>query len=182
MIRTRVGYAGGKKSFPTYYSLGDHTETIEIDFDPAVISYEDLLEVFWANHNPYGEPWSRQYMSIILYHNEGQRRVAQRSRDRRKRASGAKPHTEIQPLETFYFAESYHQKYRLQNHSALMAENPAYVSRGRCPFVGSTVAARLNGYIAGYGTREQLGKERKGMGLSREGYGVLKELLRRSTR
>lgn len=70
MIRTRVGYAGGSKENPTYYSLGDHSETIQIDYDPTQISYGQLLEVFWNSHNPTYEPWSRQYMSIIFYHSE----------------------------------------------------------------------------------------------------------------
>jgi len=52
VIRTRVGYAGGSTNNPTYYNLGDHSETVQIDYDPTRISYEELLEVFWDSHNP----------------------------------------------------------------------------------------------------------------------------------
>ncbi len=52
MIRTRVGYAGGSEENPTYYDLGGHTETVEIDYDPTRISYEELLAIFWDSHNP----------------------------------------------------------------------------------------------------------------------------------
>src|SRR6056297_3828024 len=66
VIRTRVGYAGGSTEGPTYKMIGDHTETIEIDYDPAVISYRELLEIFFDSHNPYSQSYSRQYASLIL--------------------------------------------------------------------------------------------------------------------
>jgi len=55
VVRTRVGYAGGTTEGPTYKMIGDHTETIEIDYDPAVISYRELLEIFFDSHNPYSQ-------------------------------------------------------------------------------------------------------------------------------
>src|SRR5262249_18399740 len=73
VVRTRVGYTGGTSKDPTYYSLGDHTETLQIDFDPTVITYEQLLEVFWHTHNPCAQPWSRRYMSTVFYHGESQK-------------------------------------------------------------------------------------------------------------
>ena len=63
---------------PTYYSLGDHTETIDVEFDPDVTSYEDMLKLFWKNHDPSSK-CSRQYMSAIFYHDEGQREAAERT-------------------------------------------------------------------------------------------------------
>ena len=57
VIRTRVGYAGGTTESPTYHNIGDHTETIQIDYNPAKISYEQLLEIYWDNHNPAVQPW-----------------------------------------------------------------------------------------------------------------------------
>ena len=60
VVRTRVGYAGGDKVNPTYKMIGDHTETIEIDYDPEVISYTELLEIFFASHDPYRAAYSRQ--------------------------------------------------------------------------------------------------------------------------
>ena len=66
MVRTRVGYAGGMKINPTYYDLGDHTETIQIDYDPAKITYEKLLDVFWDSHNPYSAVVETIYVNNIL--------------------------------------------------------------------------------------------------------------------
>ena len=80
MVRTRVGYAGGTKENPTYTSLGDHSEAIRIDYDPTRISYAELLEIFWQSHNCTSRAYSRQYMSIILYHDEEQRKLAEESR------------------------------------------------------------------------------------------------------
>ena len=73
MIRTRVGYAGGTKKNPAYHNLGDHTETIQIDYDPTKISFEKLLETFWDSHNPAQRSWSRQYMSVHVHHILSQR-------------------------------------------------------------------------------------------------------------
>ena len=76
MVRTRVGYAGGLKENPSYYGLGDHSETIQIDYAPTRISYQELLDVFWSSHNPQQRPWSTQYKSMILYHTDEQKRLA----------------------------------------------------------------------------------------------------------
>ena len=62
LLGTRVGYAGGTKDKPSYYSLGDHTETVDLDYDPEVTDYDKLLKMFWNNHNPTIN-CSRQYMS-----------------------------------------------------------------------------------------------------------------------
>lgn len=94
--------------------MGDHTETVQIDFDPETISYEELLEVFWASHRPTVPPASRQYASIIFTHGEEQRRLAEASKARLEAAVG-RLYTDIVPLERFYLAEDYHQKYYLRN-------------------------------------------------------------------
>ncbi len=65
-VRTRVGYAGGTLANPTYYNLGDHTETIEMDYDPDVITYTELLAIFWNSHDPTSPSYSRHYKSIIF--------------------------------------------------------------------------------------------------------------------
>ena len=115
MVRTRVGYAGGAKANPTYYALGDHAETIQIDYDPTRISYEELLNVFWESHNPTSPSWSRQYMSAIFYHNEEQQRLAQDTKARQEAKLGTKIYTEIVPYTQFYLAEDYHQKYHAKH-------------------------------------------------------------------
>lgn len=155
MVRTRVGYAGGKKKDPTYHSLGDHTETIQIDYDPTQISYEELLDVFWNSHSPTSRSRSRQYMAAVFYHNAEQRKLAVESRDREAVKRKGKIYTEILSFTGFYLAESYHQKYWLRQERDLMKEFNAIYPNDE-DFVNSTAAARLNGYLGGYGKLEDL--------------------------
>ncbi|MFX1411650.1 MAG: peptide-methionine (S)-S-oxide reductase, partial [Promethearchaeota archaeon] len=121
-MRTRVGYAGGTTENPTYYRLGDHSETLQIDYDPTRVSYQDLLDVFWRSHNPTRPAGSRQYMSIIFYHDDEQKRLALETRDREAARRNATIYTEIVPATGFTWAEDYHQKYRLRQVPALMRE------------------------------------------------------------
>lgn len=165
MVRTRVGYAGGKKKNPTYHDLGDHTETIQMDYDPAVITYEQLLDVFWDSHNAAVPSWSRQYMSIIFTHNDEQKRLAILSRDREAAKTKSKIVTEIRPAGEFFLAEDYHQKYLLRSERDILREFTAIYPSER-DFVNSTAAARVNGYLDGYGTPADLRAELPGFGLS----------------
>ncbi|GAI50142.1 unnamed protein product, partial [marine sediment metagenome] len=147
----RVGYAGGTKDNPSYHDLGDHSETVQIDYDPTRISYEELLDVFWKSHDPTQRPWSRQYMSLVLYHNDEQKRMAMETRDREEARTGSKIYTEIVPAAKFYPAEAYHQKYWLQQKPDLMKEF-SVIYPDSDAFTASTAAARVNGYLGGYGT------------------------------
>jgi len=165
VIRTRVGYSGGTSPKPTYHRLGDHSETIQIDYDPKVISYQDLLEVFWRSHNPAGQSWSRQYMTAVFYHHEEQKRLAEETRDQAARRLGQKIKTQILPLTGFHWAEDYHQKYYLRMVSDLAGELLAVYPNSN-DFVSSTAAARLNGYVSGCGSPAQLEGEIDGLGLS----------------
>jgi peptide-methionine (S)-S-oxide reductase len=178
VVRTRVGYAGGTKKNPTYHDLGNHTESIQIDYDPAVISYEKLLTVFWNAHNPYGQSWSRQYLSIIFFHNDKQKRLATVSREREEARTKARISTEILPFTGFYRAEDYHQKYRLRSERDLMSEFRAMYPAEE-DFMNSTAAARINGYLDGYGTLEDLLEELPGLGLSPAGAARLTEIVKR---
>ena len=120
------GYAGGSVENPDYKSVcagaTGHAEVVRITFDPAVIGYADLLHIFWRIHDPttlnrQGGDVGTQYRSIILYHDEEQRRAAERSKaetDASDLWSGAIV-TEIEPLETFYEAEAYHHDYYRNN-------------------------------------------------------------------
>ena len=177
MIRTRVGYAGGTAKEPTYYNLGDHSETIQIDYDPTQVSYAELLDVFWNSHSPTSRPWSRQYMSIIFYHNDRQRRLATETRDREAARIDAKIFTEIVPFAGFYLAEDYHQKYRLQQVPELMQEFEAMYADAN-DFVDSTAAARVNGYLGGHGRFEGLQAEIDSLGLSPAGREKLMDTVR----
>lgn len=164
-MRTRVGYAGGSKKNPTYRKLGNHMETVQIDFDPAQVTYAKLLDVFWANHDPTQRSWSRQYKSAIFYQNEEQRLLAVAAKDRLASRLKKKIRTEILPYTQFYRAEDYHQKYSLQSNPDQMRKFRA-IYPDFADFVDSTAAARLNGYLNGSVTWEVLAAEIDEMTLS----------------
>ncbi|MBE0427676.1 MAG: peptide-methionine (S)-S-oxide reductase [Nitrospirae bacterium] len=165
MVRTRVGYAGGITENPTYHNLGDHTESIQIDYDPSSISYGDLLTLFWeSNHNEYPS-WSQQYKSIIFYHNDTQRVLALESKEGKERERGKKLYAEIVPFTRFYLAEDYHQKFHLRREYDMLEEFHLMYPKER-DFINSTSAARVNGYLAGYGTYAALTRELGSLGLS----------------
>jgi peptide-methionine (S)-S-oxide reductase len=165
VIRTRVGYSGGQTKDPTYRSIGDHSETIQIDYDPTRLSYKDLLAVFWQSHDPTSKSWSRQYKSAIFYHNDEQRKLALETRTLEEKQRNKKIQTEIVPFGKFYLAEDYHQKYELRGHSELMSEFKAMYPRD-IDFINSTAAARVNGYISGYGSPEEINATIENLGLS----------------
>lgn len=165
VLRTRVGYAGGVKKEPTYRSLGDHTEVTRIEYDPEVTTYNDLLELFWKNHDPTRNYSSRQYMSAIFYHDETQKGLAEKSLQEYQKGLRAPITTKIVKLELFYDAEEYHQKYRLQQLTGLYK---SLENSGMKDVTKSHVAARLNGYVGGFGTLEAFDAEWSQLGLSKQ--------------
>ncbi|WP_406657381.1 peptide-methionine (S)-S-oxide reductase MsrA [Methanolobus sp. ZRKC2] len=122
VLATTVGFMGGMTEYPTYQqvSTGEtgHAEVVQIIFDPQVVSYEKLLELFWEVHNPTkpadeGEKIQSQYRSVIFYHNENQHIIAVNSK-RDQESSGRFKRdiiTEILPATRFYKAKEYHQQY-----------------------------------------------------------------------
>ncbi len=119
---TAVGYSGGRTSNPSYEDVCSdetgHAEVVEVDYDPKIVPYDRLLDVFWENHNPtqlnrQGPDVGTQYRSVIFFHDAEQEKAARASRDRLA-ASGryARPIvTEISPARPFWRAEEYHQRY-----------------------------------------------------------------------
>lgn len=122
VVETTVGYLGGHMKNPTYQDVctdeTGHAEVVQVKYDPAKVSYDQLLDVFWSNHDPttlnrQGPDWGKQYRSAIFFHTPEQEREARASKDKTQ-ASGRfrRPIvTEITPASTFYPAEDYHQKY-----------------------------------------------------------------------
>ncbi len=163
-MRTRVGYAGGTTPDPTYHRLGDHSECVEIDYEADVITYDDLLAVFWSSHDPRGRSYSRQYRSAILVRDEQQSAAAERSKAAIESRLGHVS-TSIETLDRFYRAEDYHQKYRLRGSRRVFGELRSVMSDERA-FIDSTAAARLNGWLDGWGTEAQLERELPLIGLS----------------
>jgi len=125
---TAVGYAAGHTPNPTYREvcsgMTGHAEVVLVVFDPKRIGYDDLLKVFWENHDPtqgmrQGNDVGTQYRSGIYYHDDEQRRAAERSRDMFQTQLTAAGYgvitTEILPAPEFYYAEDYHQQYLAKN-------------------------------------------------------------------
>jgi peptide-methionine (S)-S-oxide reductase len=160
-----VGYSGGTRKNPTYHSLGDHSETLQIDYDPSQVSYPQLLAIFWAAHSPQDQSWSRQYRNVLFYHDEEQKRLALESKIQVEAKVKGKVLTEILPAAEFYLAEDYHQKYYLRGESSLLKEFKAIYPK-ELDFVNSTAAARANGFMSGYGDLDLLKAEVNLYGLS----------------
>jgi peptide-methionine (S)-S-oxide reductase len=121
------GYAGGQMPNPTYKDVCNentgHAEVIQIEFDPGKTSYEQLLEVFWAAHDPttlnrQGADEGTQYRSVILYQNDAQKAAAEKSLAAAQKEYAGKVVTQVVPLTKFYPAEQYHQDYYRNNEHA----------------------------------------------------------------
>jgi hypothetical protein len=124
-----------------------------------------LLDIFWESHNPTVQSWSQQYKTAVFYHNEEQKRLSEESRDMMASSLSGKVVTRMLPFTGFQLAEGYHQKYKLKNHMSILHEFEAKYPDVE-GMVSSTAAARLNGYLGGNGTCEQLKAEISGFGLS----------------
>jgi peptide-methionine (S)-S-oxide reductase len=152
VVSSAVGYAGGFTPNPTYEEVCSgrtgHAEVVLVAYDPARVTYDELVRVFWENHDPtqgmrQGNDAGTQYRSIILVANDAERRAAEASRDayaERLRAAGFGPiTTEIADAGPFYYAEAYHQQY--------LAKNP----RGYCPDHSTGVSCPIGlGVRAGF--------------------------------
>jgi peptide-methionine (S)-S-oxide reductase len=120
VTKTEVGYEGGTLENPSYEDVCAHTtghaEVVQVTYDPERISYEQLLNVFWAKHDPtqlnrQGWDIGDQYRSVIFFEDEEQREVALRSKAEEQTRHGKPVVTQVEPAQTFYVAEDYHQQY-----------------------------------------------------------------------
>ena len=117
---TRVGYSGGTLENPTYEDVCSHTtghaEVVEVTYDPERVSYEELLDVFWKKHDPtqlnrQGWDIGDNYRSVVFFHDDEQREAASRSKAHEQTNWRAPIVTQIEPAQTFYEAEDYHQQF-----------------------------------------------------------------------
>lgn len=124
VLSTMVGYIGGHTENPTYKEVctdsTGHAEAVQIEFDPEKVSYEQLLEIFWANHNPttlnrQGPDFGSQYRSAIFYHSADQEARARASLQKAQSRFDRPIVTQIVPVAPFYKAEEYHQQYVLKS-------------------------------------------------------------------
>jgi len=129
VIDVRSGYTGGSTENPTYEDIctgkTGHAEVIQIDFDPSLIRYKKLLDIFWKSHDPttlnrQGGDTGTQYRSVIYFHSETQKELARKSKDAadKMKLYSDPIVTEISPLTKFYIAENYHQDYYRINQNA----------------------------------------------------------------
>jgi peptide-methionine (S)-S-oxide reductase len=130
---TAVGYAGGTKENPTYEDVctdkTGHAEVVEVEFDPLQVKYEDLLDIFWSNHNPttlnrQGPDVGTQYRSVIFYHSPEQKAAAESSKEKIDKSGRFRRPvvTQVEAAPRFWRAEEYHQRYlekRGQTHCAI---------------------------------------------------------------
>lgn len=129
VIKVSSGYSGGKSANPSYEEVSSgksgHAEVVQIIYDPAAISYDELLEAFWASHDPtqlnrQGNDIGPQYRSVIFYHNDEQKEKAVKYKNllNESNAYDKEVVTEISPFRGFYIAEDYHQDYFKLNRQA----------------------------------------------------------------
>jgi len=176
-VRTRVGYCGGTTKNPTYHNLSDHTETVDIEFDPAQTTYQKLLDIFWDNHDPTA-CHKRQYMSAIFYNNEEQKKLAESSLSSIQKKTARPIATKILPNEAFYDAEDYHQKYMLRQQPSLLQS----LGLDGKKLVKSHVAARLNGYVGQFGDLNEFEKEWPTLGITEEQADYMKQQMTSGSR
>lgn len=173
-----MGYTGGTTENPTYRNMGDHTESIQIDYDPETISYEQLLDIFWKNHNPSQQHFfrDRQYMSLVVYYNHSQKVKALKSKENLEVNENKTIYTEFQPYSTFYIAENYHQKYLLKRYKNVIASLEKLYST-HDELINGTMTARLNGFVRGKGSLADLKEEVKTWNISDERKATALEVL-----
>lgn len=148
-----------------------------MDFDPARLSFERLLERIWESHRPDGRNTSGQYMHAIFYHDDEQKRVAQASKIALEKKLGKPVTTRILPVRSFTMAEDYHQKYILKQNRDLMRELQRIYPQHR-DIVASTAASRMNGYAGGNGSADQLAGELPRLGLGPHAEKILLKMVR----
>ncbi|APH21529.1 methionine-S-sulfoxide reductase [Clostridium botulinum] len=167
VVKTYVGYTGGNTLFPTYNSIGDHLETLEVYYDSSKIAFENLLTIFEENHNYIVRPNLLQYYSAIFYNNENEKELCLDWKKNKKEELKTEVLTKISPIEKFYYAEFYHQKYYVQLEPVIMSNLRSKFSTGN-DLISSPLCHKLNAYLAGYGSLKELNKEIEDFNLSED--------------
>jgi len=164
VVRTCVGYAGGTTAAPTYEAIGDHIETVRVEYDPDRCTYDDLLDVFWDAHNPTRAPFKRQYQPALFPYTEAQAERARATRDAAAARHDEALTTEIIAEPAFHRAERYHQKHSLRHYDALMDPLRTLYPADDA-FVDSPAVTLLNGYAGGHRAPARLADDRSRLGL-----------------
>uniref|UniRef100_A0A914NN61 peptide-methionine (S)-S-oxide reductase n=1 Tax=Meloidogyne incognita TaxID=6306 RepID=A0A914NN61_MELIC len=146
VLKTRVGYSGGTSPSPTYQNIGDHTEIVEIQFNPELTKFKEIINLFYSKHN-FTLPQKTQYKSVILYVDEEQKKIALEEMEKAKEKYNKNTifYTFLQKFEKFYQAEDYHQKYWLRCENNIFKE----LNLSNSQLINSTLATKINGYLSG---------------------------------
>ena len=155
VVRTRVGYAGGTRTDPSYHALGDHTEVVQVDFDPERTSYRALAGRALDAHDPNRQVRTTQYQNVVFAVTAAQRETLAAVLEERGLQADA-IETRIERLDRFYPAEDYHQKHSLRGTPGLQ---PVFDELGYddVELRESPAAAKLNGAAGGYDVGGDLG-------------------------
>ena len=148
VVRTRVGYAGGTKPDPSYDVIGDHTEVLQVDYDPEKVSFTDLVDQAFEQHAPLNRPKKRQYQNIIFTATDRQ----EEQLDRYLETNGydrESIETRLESLESFHLAETYHQKFNLRG-KRWITDPFSEAGYDDADIRESPAAAKLNAHVAGH--------------------------------
>ncbi|MCK8058533.1 MULTISPECIES: peptide-methionine (S)-S-oxide reductase [unclassified Fusibacter] len=165
VLRTRVGYTGGTGTTPSYENLGNHIEVIEIDYDPAFLTYEDLVTLYFTYYDATVRAYSQRVKSVIFYRDDEEQSIANNLKKEFSQSQGKPIFTEIDPLDVFYLAEDRHQLSYLKKETSLYDEVSQIFTTPDKQIL-SILASKLNGYIAGYGKSKDLTVLLQNSGLS----------------
>ncbi len=147
VVRTRVGYAGGTKADPSYEAIGDHTEVVQLEYDPEQLSFSELLERAFDEHNSYQQSRKRQYQNIIFTETAVQRDQLRSYLDGNE-FSRETIDTRLEKLDRFHVAEDYHQKFNLRG-KRWITDAFAEADYDDGAIRESPAAAKLNAHAAG---------------------------------
>lgn len=147
VVRTRVGYAGGSIADPSYHDLGDHTEALQVDYDPSARSFESLVDLALRSHDHARQPTKTQYQNILFASTPAQAETIGAVLDARGLTRDG-IETRIEPLDSFFLAEPYHQKHSLRGRQSLLSsfKQAGYDAD---ELRESPAAAKCNAYAAG---------------------------------
>jgi len=176
VLRTRVGYSGGDLTQPSYDNLGNHVEIFEVDYDPDLISYADLVELYFVFYDASMRPISQRVKPVIYYRTDEEYTMATKIKQVIEAQSEDGIFAVIEPFEIFYLAEAKHQLSYLKQETSLYGEI-SQIFENDDQLILSILASKLNGFIPGYGNPEELAAIIEDSGLSQQSMHRIDEIL-----
>ncbi len=173
-----MGYSGGKSPNPSYKVVDFHSEVVEIDYDPQIISYGELIDIFFEAHNETLRPYDQRVKSLIFYRNQDEHEIAKAKLNqiRLTTPEDESVFTELKAFEIFYLAEEEHQNRSLKLEVSLYDELTQIFETDERILL-SVLASKLNGYIYGYGTEENAERLLEMSGLSQTSKDRVREVI-----